>query len=113
MTARSDATIEWFEGSRGELAKLFALANDSPAAVESYRDLGRILVARQHRTILGHLQLVDCPHAGELELKRLAVHEKRQGEGSEAASSGGPSRPAEMPAPPPCSSRLLPPTLAS
>jgi hypothetical protein len=35
--------VEWFEGSRDELANLFALADDSPAAVRAYRDLGRIL----------------------------------------------------------------------
>jgi hypothetical protein len=45
MSAETPA-IEWFEGSRDELADLFALADDSPAALSAYRDLGRVLVAR-------------------------------------------------------------------
>jgi hypothetical protein len=31
--------IEWFEGSRDELADLFDLADDSPSALSAYRDL--------------------------------------------------------------------------
>jgi hypothetical protein len=40
-------TIEWFDGSRDALADLFVLADDSPAAVSAYRELGRVLVARE------------------------------------------------------------------
>lgn len=50
--------IEWFEGSRQELSDLFALADDSAAAVATYRALGRVLVARDGATVIGHLQLV-------------------------------------------------------
>jgi hypothetical protein len=39
-------TIEWYSGSRTALTELFRLADDSPARVLGYRDLGRVLVAR-------------------------------------------------------------------
>lgn len=81
MTTPAGLTIEWFEGRREELASLFALADDSSAAVEGYRDLGRVLVARAGETIVGHLQLVGGNAAGEAELKSLAVLEGRQGGG--------------------------------
>jgi GNAT superfamily N-acetyltransferase len=74
-------TIEWFEGSREGLADLFAEADDSPAAVSDYRDLGRVLVAREGSDVVGHLQLVDGDGADEAEIKSVAVREGRQGEG--------------------------------
>src|SRR4051812_30021899 len=74
-------TIDWFDGPREGLAGLFAAADDSPAAVKTYGDLGRVLVARDGEAVVGHLQLVagDCP--GEVEVKSLAVREDRQGAG--------------------------------
>jgi GNAT superfamily N-acetyltransferase len=72
--------IEWFEGSRDELADLFALADDSPAALSAYRDLGRVLVARDGPAVIGHLQLV-AGDAGAAEVKSIAVREDRQGTG--------------------------------
>jgi len=77
----SSTTIEWFEGSRETLAELFALADDSPAAVNAYRDLGRVLVARDGATIIGHLQIVAGDRADQAEVKSLAVREDRQGVG--------------------------------
>jgi GNAT superfamily N-acetyltransferase/catechol 2,3-dioxygenase-like lactoylglutathione lyase family enzyme len=77
----ADVTVDWFEGSREELAALFALADDSPSAVSSYRDLGRVLVASEGPSIVGHLQLVDDDSAREAEVKGLAVREDRQGTG--------------------------------
>jgi GNAT superfamily N-acetyltransferase len=74
-------TIEWFAGSREELAGQFALADDSPAAVSTYRALGRVLVARDDATVIGHLQLVAGDSADEAEVKSLAVREDRQGAG--------------------------------
>jgi GNAT superfamily N-acetyltransferase/catechol 2,3-dioxygenase-like lactoylglutathione lyase family enzyme len=73
--------IEWFEGSRSALAELFALADDSPKQVESYRELGRVLVARDGSTVIGHLQLVPGGSPNETEVKSLAVREDRQGAG--------------------------------
>jgi GNAT superfamily N-acetyltransferase/catechol 2,3-dioxygenase-like lactoylglutathione lyase family enzyme len=74
-------TIEWFGGPRSELADLFALADDSPAEVERYRDLGRVLVARVGRTAVGHLQLVAGESIDRAEVKSLAVSENRRGAG--------------------------------
>jgi GNAT superfamily N-acetyltransferase/catechol 2,3-dioxygenase-like lactoylglutathione lyase family enzyme len=73
--------IEWFEGSRAALADLFALADDSPEQVERYRDLGRVLVARDGLAVIGHLQLIPGERADEAEVKSLAVREGRQGSG--------------------------------
>jgi GNAT superfamily N-acetyltransferase/catechol 2,3-dioxygenase-like lactoylglutathione lyase family enzyme len=74
-------TIEWFEGSRAELTDLFELADDSLAKVRSYRDLGRVLVARDGPTVIGHLQLINAECADEAEVKSIAVCEDRQGTG--------------------------------
>ena len=73
--------IEWFEGPREELDDLFALADESSAAVRGYRDLGRLLVARDGPEVIGHLQLIPGERAGEAEVKSLAVRPVRQGEG--------------------------------
>lgn len=73
--------IEWFEGSRDEFSALFALADDSAAAVSSYRALGRVLVASDGSTVIGHLQLVAGDSGDEAEVKSLAVREDRQGAG--------------------------------
>jgi GNAT superfamily N-acetyltransferase/catechol 2,3-dioxygenase-like lactoylglutathione lyase family enzyme len=77
----TDVTVDWFEGAREQLSDLFALADDSPAAVSAYRDLGRLLVARDGPTIVGHLQLVDGDAEHETEVKSLAVREERHGRG--------------------------------
>jgi GNAT superfamily N-acetyltransferase len=74
-------TIDWFDGPRDALAELFALADDSPAAVRSYRELGRVLVARDGAAIVGHLQLVGGETVDWAEIKSLAVREDRQGAG--------------------------------
>ena len=74
-------TIDWFDGPRETLADLFALADDSPAAVDAYRDRGRVLVASEGAAIVAHLQLVAGDAAGEAEIKSLAVREDRQGTG--------------------------------
>jgi GNAT superfamily N-acetyltransferase len=49
--------------------------------VGTYRDLGRVLVARDGPTVIGHLQLVDGDGNDEAEVKSLAVREDRQGAG--------------------------------
>jgi GNAT superfamily N-acetyltransferase len=74
-------TIEWFEGAREQLAELFALADDSPDAVRAYRDLGRVLLARDGPTVIGYVQLVAGDGAAEAEVKSVAVREDRQGRG--------------------------------
>jgi GNAT superfamily N-acetyltransferase/catechol 2,3-dioxygenase-like lactoylglutathione lyase family enzyme len=73
--------IEWFEGPRSELADLFALADDSPEQVARYRDLGRVLVARDGPSVIGLLQLIAREHSNEAEVKSLAVRKDRQRSG--------------------------------
>jgi ribosomal protein S18 acetylase RimI-like enzyme len=79
--SEDELTIEWFDGPREELAELFALADDSAAEVERYRDEGRVLVARERGAVIGHLQLLEPDGAGEAELKSLAVLADEQGRG--------------------------------
>jgi ribosomal protein S18 acetylase RimI-like enzyme len=74
-------SIEWFDGPRDALADLFAEADDSAAAIRGYRDLGRVLVAREGSVIVGHLQLADAAGEGEAEVKSLAVREDHRGRG--------------------------------
>ena len=67
-------------GSRDELRTLFELAEDSPAALDTYLHLGRIIVAERGGEVIGHLQLVDIG-PGRVELKNMAVREAVQGRG--------------------------------
>ncbi len=85
-------TIEWLEGSREALDDLFALADGSPQAVAGYRDLGRVLVARDGPELVGHAQLIAGERAGEVELKSLAVREDRQGQGAGLELTARPQR---------------------
>lgn len=43
-------------------------ATTGPTAVRSYRDLGRVLVAREGPTVIGQLQLIDGRRADEAEV---------------------------------------------
>jgi N-acetylglutamate synthase-like GNAT family acetyltransferase len=71
--------ILWHEGPRAPLRHLFELADDSSTQIDSYIDLGRILVARNARgEILGHLQLIPTASADTIELKSIAVREDHQ-----------------------------------
>ena len=73
--------IEPFAGDRDDLVELFALADDSPAAVAAYRDSGTLLVAREGAAVLGLALVVTGPQGCFAELKVLAVAEDRQGTG--------------------------------
>jgi GNAT superfamily N-acetyltransferase len=74
-------TIEWLEGSREALTGLFELADDSRVSVRGYRDLGRVLVARDESTVIGHLQLIAGEGDDDVEVKSMAVSEDRRGAG--------------------------------
>jgi ribosomal protein S18 acetylase RimI-like enzyme len=74
--------VEIYSGPRAALRPLFELAEDSAAELDSYLQLGRVLVAvTTDEEIVGHLQLVDTGEAGRGELKNMAVTEALQGRG--------------------------------
>jgi predicted N-acetyltransferase YhbS len=60
---------------------MFELAEDSAVQLDSYFTLGRVLVAVDAGSVVGHLQLVECDTPGEVELKSLAVVEQQRGSG--------------------------------
>jgi ribosomal protein S18 acetylase RimI-like enzyme len=80
-----DVAIGLYEGPRDALASLFAEADDSESQIASYRELGKILVARRDGTILGHIQLVETGEAGTFELKSIAVDQQWRSQGIGAA----------------------------
>ena len=71
--------VGWHDGERTILRALFAAAEDSPAQLDSYLDMGRVLVARRGSEVVGHLQLV--PADGAVELKNMAVVSCLRGRG--------------------------------
>jgi predicted N-acetyltransferase YhbS len=77
--------VAWSDAPRSDLRWLFELAEDSEQQLNSYVDLGRVLVAREGSTVVGHLQLIPAGGAGDgadaLEIKSMAVVEDRQGRG--------------------------------
>ena len=77
----TDPLIDEYTGPRDSLRDLFALAEDSPAQLDSYLHAGRILVARQGDAIIGHLQLVDTAQRDTVEVKNMAVREAEQRRG--------------------------------
>ena len=77
----SDVRIEVHSGPRQELRPLFELAEDSQAELDSYITSGRVLVALQGTSVIGHLQLVETGRQGEVAIKNMAVREDRQGRG--------------------------------
>jgi len=58
--------IGWHTGPRAELRHMFELAEDSAEQLDSYVTLGRVLVAVDDGSVVGHLQLVGSETAGEV-----------------------------------------------
>ena len=83
MPARSadDVRIETYGGPRDDLRALFELAEDSAAELDSYIDVGRVLVAVSDGEVVGHLQLTGTGDPRQVEIKNMAVRETRQGQG--------------------------------
>jgi GNAT superfamily N-acetyltransferase len=79
--ARGDVHIEQHTGSRAELRELFELAEDSARALDSYIDLGRVIVARDDGELLGHVQVIDGPRRESAEIKNMAVRPSVQRRG--------------------------------
>jgi GNAT superfamily N-acetyltransferase len=73
--------IEFFDGPRDSLQALFEEADDSPAAIASYREAGRILVAIAGEEVVGHLQLTETDWPTVLEVKSTAVCESHRRRG--------------------------------
>jgi ribosomal protein S18 acetylase RimI-like enzyme len=68
-------------GPRSELRPLFELAEDSEQELDAYIDAGRVLVALEGDTILGHLQLTETGNTQALEIKNTAVDPEHQRRG--------------------------------
>ena len=87
-TARAEATdevrLELHLGPRGELRRLFVMAEDSAEALDSYLDAGEVLVAVAGGRVIGHLQLIDTSEPPGSEIKNMAVESayRRRGIGS-------------------------------
>ena len=73
--------IDWFEGPPAALRSSFELAESSAQQLDSYIELGRVLVARREGAIIGHVQLIDTREAGIVEIKNIAVAGHEQGKG--------------------------------
>jgi GNAT superfamily N-acetyltransferase len=73
--------IKWQDGDRTDLRPLFELAEDSAEQLDSYLDLGRVLVARRDGNTIGQLQLVPSDNGTEIELKNMGVLPDQQGTG--------------------------------
>jgi GNAT superfamily N-acetyltransferase len=73
--------VSRYDGSREDLRRLFELAEDSAAELDSYIGAGEVLVATSGRQIVGHVQLTETGGGGELEVKNMAVHEAHQRRG--------------------------------
>jgi ribosomal protein S18 acetylase RimI-like enzyme len=74
---RDAITVEPFFGPRSDLALLFREADDSLSEINSYKELGEVLVTRHDGQIVGHLQLIS--RGVEWEIKSLAVLERYRG----------------------------------
>jgi hypothetical protein len=55
---RAPVEIAPFRGSHAELLPLFAEADDSPAEIRKYIDLGEVLVARRAQRVIGEVLLI-------------------------------------------------------
>ncbi len=73
--------ISWHEGPRAELRPLFELAESSNSQLDGYIGLGRVLIASDDDAIVGHLQLIEGPERGDVELKSMGVLPARQRSG--------------------------------
>ncbi|MGE5274111.1 MAG: GNAT family N-acetyltransferase [Verrucomicrobiota bacterium] len=75
-------TIRWHRGPRSELRSLFGLADESDERIDSYIDLGRVLVAIDNRgRIVGHLQLAPDAQPDVTRIENLAVDPRFQRRG--------------------------------
>ncbi|TCC47004.1 GNAT family N-acetyltransferase [Kribbella pittospori] len=71
--------VHRYDGDRDPLRPLFREADDSEQQINTYLNLGTVLVAEDDGEIIGHLQLI--PDNDTAELKSMAVAESRRGAG--------------------------------
>jgi GNAT superfamily N-acetyltransferase len=73
VIAPATVQVDEHTGSRAGLRSLFELAEDSPRALDSYIEAGRVLIAVDPGRIVGHLQLTETERADEIEVRNMAV----------------------------------------
>jgi ribosomal protein S18 acetylase RimI-like enzyme len=71
--------VELYHGARADLRSSFEHADDSPAEIDAYIDLGEVLVVRSNQQVVGHLQLIA--DGTQWEIKSLAVIDRERGQG--------------------------------
>jgi GNAT superfamily N-acetyltransferase len=71
--------VELYHGARADVRSLFEHADDSPAQIDAYIDLGEVLVVRSNQQIAGHLQLIA--DGTQWEIKSVAVIDRERGQG--------------------------------
>jgi GNAT superfamily N-acetyltransferase len=81
VRAAATVQVDWYRGDRAALRWLFEEAEDSGTQLDSYFDMGRVLVARAGPDVIGHLQLVPTGRESEIELKSMAVVPRLRGTG--------------------------------
>lgn len=84
-SAAAPVAIAEHVGARTELMSLFALADDSPAAIATYMHDGVVFVARDRERAVGHVQLLMTREPGIAEIASIAVEPSGQGRGLGAA----------------------------
>lgn len=78
---QGEPVLAWDTGPREALRHLFELAEDSAEQLDGYLRLGRVLVALEDGSPVGHLQLIESDPLVDVELKSLAVVEHRRHSG--------------------------------
>jgi GNAT superfamily N-acetyltransferase len=81
MSEKMPLQIHWFDGDREALRPLLQLAEDSETELLSYMHRGEVLVATGGDELVGQLLLTPAEEPDTLEVKNMAVAERRQGEG--------------------------------
>ncbi|MFI5706459.1 GNAT family N-acetyltransferase [Kribbella sp. NPDC051620] len=74
-------SIRRYDGDREALRPLFREADDSEQQIDSYLDLGDVLVAEHGDQIIGHLQLITDHETAELNSMAVAANQRGTGVG--------------------------------
>ena len=74
--------VELYHGARTNIRSLFEHADDSPAEIDAYIDLGEVFVVRSTQQIVGHVQLIAAGTQWEIKSVAVIEGERRQGIGT-------------------------------